>query len=744
MALHLSNPSEVQVIAAHFGVTIDEAKILLRAYRSDELLSGQILTTGSYAGASPPVASKSVVGSTAGELSSALGIMEDAIPAGGKLQVQLCTDNMPTDGDLAELYLSMVARGMNPSYPTAVVTDGVPTTTFTLQKTAPAAYAGGHVNTGQFGEMIAILPTIFIVGLIAFGITQIGNISSALLPVIITVVVGAVAVAVIVAVTVNKAPKQLVEAGAQRLMPRTLGRRDYFMRECLENHSMKECALLYDKKYGIEPGEYEHKRRMDEERAERGNFMPSTVEMEPETWPEFETARKEGKNWAATQGAVSGDVPGMLRLLVVSPGRDKTETKLRHLYGDAAFNIAEGNGFIGGLGAENPAKRVMHITEKGIRYLKSVAAGKKYVMFLSGASAGSIVEVSSWKREEEDLRKRNIAPPSVRYLPDTINERYLPYAGSVYPDRLEWIGHFPDTSVQVVVQGYDTKRLPDPEKMLKYSQVVLPSDLLTEEHLGLVYRKRIPFAGAADDHVSWFMYTEDNLPVSVELVGAAGLGANDLTDIFNNSTTKIQGVMIPDTEPAMDIDFSQRLQGEFGKGFGRKAMPEPLAFGATKVEPGSPYSFAYFTNEARAGEFQEELLRIGKDARLLPASEGRYSVRWPSEGPRPENIPQGISPVPEGLNKTVDEERAAANTYEGRKTEAKLEGDQKTVGVYDHLIKEEHEHENMAMDRLLELGGGTMKYVADSAEYMSQTVDSTGWREKIDTAFQEAMKRTGG
>ena len=190
MALRITSASDVQVIAAHFGVTIEEAKVLLRAYRADELLGGvPVKTTG--ASAAPSQAN--VVGTTVDELSTALGLMEESIPVGGKLQVQLCTDRMPADEDFSDFYVKMVAGGMNPSYPVAQVIEGVPTTTFILEKGAPVPQQY-PLATGQFVEIAAILPTLFIVGLIAFGIANISTISSALMPILITVVIGAIAV----------------------------------------------------------------------------------------------------------------------------------------------------------------------------------------------------------------------------------------------------------------------------------------------------------------------------------------------------------------------------------------------------------------------------------------------------------------------------------------------------------------------------------------------------------------------
>jgi len=37
-----------------------------------------------------------------------------------------------------------------------------------------------------------------------------------------------------------------------------------------------------------------------------------------------------------------------------------------------------------------------------------------------------------------------------------------------------------------------------------------------------------------------------------------------------------------------------------------------------------------------------------------------------------------------------------------------------------------------------------LEFIADSPEYLTQTIDATGWREKLEQTFQEAMARVKG
>ena len=41
-------------------------------------------------------------------------------------------------------------------------------------------------------------------------------------------------------------------------------------------------------------------------------------------------------------------------------------------------------------------------------------------------------------------------------------------------------------------------------------------------------------------------------------------------------------------------------------------------------------------------------------------------------------------------------------------------------------------------------GGEEMEFLPDSPEVLAQTIAATGYREKIDSAFQEAIKRAKG
>jgi len=134
-----------------------------------------------------PMQTNEIIGYSAAELPTALDLMESTLEVGGKACLAICTEALPTEDELYDLYLGMLANGFHAYRPTARVIEGIPTTELILQKGSPS-----------FAVIVPLLVPLFIIGLIAFGIVQIEAISKALLPLMIVGAVGLVAVALIV------------------------------------------------------------------------------------------------------------------------------------------------------------------------------------------------------------------------------------------------------------------------------------------------------------------------------------------------------------------------------------------------------------------------------------------------------------------------------------------------------------------------------------------------------------------
>ncbi|MBA7639506.1 hypothetical protein ES703_47164 [subsurface metagenome] len=148
------------------------------------------------------VAPQEIIGYSAAELPTALDLVESTMEVGGKARLAICTEALPTEDELDDLYLGMLAGGFHAYRPTARVIDGIPTTELVLQKGSPS-----------FAVIVPLLVPLFIIGLIAFGIVRIEAISKALLPLMIAGAVGVIGLALIV----RKPAERII---AERYLPK--------------------------------------------------------------------------------------------------------------------------------------------------------------------------------------------------------------------------------------------------------------------------------------------------------------------------------------------------------------------------------------------------------------------------------------------------------------------------------------------------------------------------------------------
>ena len=156
---------------------------------------------------SPELSPMEIVGRTQDEMASALEIMESGINYGDKARVTLCTEALPDEAQLAEMYLGMLSTGHHVSYPTASVVGSIPTTEFVIKKGSPF-----------WPLIIPILVPLFTVGLVAFGITKIETIARALVPIILISIGGLI---VLAAVLSKPATKYIERGGKIPYLPET-------------------------------------------------------------------------------------------------------------------------------------------------------------------------------------------------------------------------------------------------------------------------------------------------------------------------------------------------------------------------------------------------------------------------------------------------------------------------------------------------------------------------------------------
>jgi len=149
---------------------------------------------------------REVIGHSMGELATALEAMETSIDFGESARVTLCTESLPADELLENLFLDMVATGCHVSQPTASMVDGIPTTEFVVRKGSPA-----------WAALIPLLIPLGTVGLVAFGLAKIETISKALMPLMLVTVGGLI----VVVALLRKPAQTLIEGGKIRQLART-------------------------------------------------------------------------------------------------------------------------------------------------------------------------------------------------------------------------------------------------------------------------------------------------------------------------------------------------------------------------------------------------------------------------------------------------------------------------------------------------------------------------------------------
>lgn len=132
-------------------------------------------------------------GHTSRELQYGLNLMDSITEAGEKIEVSIVSNALPSEEDLRQFIVSAAMAGIEVSYPSTELVEGVyPTTTFTITKTNPTP---GITSVFPAAALIAIIPTVMIVGLIGFGIFKIESITKALVPILLITIGGIIVIA---------------------------------------------------------------------------------------------------------------------------------------------------------------------------------------------------------------------------------------------------------------------------------------------------------------------------------------------------------------------------------------------------------------------------------------------------------------------------------------------------------------------------------------------------------------------
>lgn len=272
--------TDIERLMSHYGISEEEAVVLLSTYPVDLLLPER------GAGLSPV----EIVGSSRAELASGLMIMEGSLNHGEKAALSFCTEDLPTDDELAAMYLDMVAMGCHVTRGTARVIEGIPTTQFILEKGSPA-----------WPLIIPLLVPLFTIGLIAFGITKIESITRALVPIILIGVGGLI---ILAAIASRPATKYIERGGKVPYLPST--KKKKLTRDDAKVISWSERDRLH---IGIVDKETEQKSIADwwdddaRQMFEDGFFKPGNIRHQTITGRAFEDSVLE---YAESVGLLAG------------------------------------------------------------------------------------------------------------------------------------------------------------------------------------------------------------------------------------------------------------------------------------------------------------------------------------------------------------------------------------------------------------------------------------------------------
>ena len=165
-----------------------------------------------------------------------------------------------------------------------------------------------------------------------------------------------------------------------------------------------------------------------------------------------------------------------------------------------------------------------------------------------------------------------------------------------------------------------------------------------------------------------------------------------------------------------------------------------LESGDTELTPGSLVSIAALekTNERVKGLGLKPALAYETPVGAKIEDEGGST--FPEKGIigfEPETVGTNVI---DDLNKSFNEEIKAEADYRKRQISAELAGDQETGKLYKHIAHEEVVHAGEIHERIKALGG-EVEWYSDTPEFLAETIKDSGWREKLDQAFQTAIQR---
>ncbi|MDD4985817.1 MAG: ArdC-like ssDNA-binding domain-containing protein [Dehalococcoidales bacterium] len=735
MALHKNQFNDFEIIAAYYGVTPEEAKILIEAYGMDQLLGKQRSTSGRSV-------SGSVVGTTIEDLTAALDAVESSLAIGQSARLEMCTEQMPSDADLAQLYLDLVNAGFHVSYPVASMASGIPTTSIALRKGSP-----------EWVALVPILPTLFVIGLIAFGITQISNISSAIFPIVLTLVLGVVALAVI---TTSRRPKLLGANAMQGFLPSTIPNflpqveyrvklQELWKKACEWDKIPPDSKFVtfsvdnpYMKEYNEVMGKY-----LRFQEVARGKFSPDTATKLKYVRVKNTGAIIEKESWEREkQGYIMrGEVPPEVEYLPATEPDvgEPLPPEYRHLAGWFQEPVPE---FWPAVEAVEGGSKVDTLLKQLQAGVDAIQKSDNFRQFLTAMakfhdySMGNIILIMFQKPNATHVAGFNTWKDLGRFVKK--GEKGIAILAPVMPSRPKCPkcgGKVPGDAEYCPKCGQSVADLEQGKRPV-YFKVVYVFDISQTEGKDLPDVAVPVLSGEANEVLFnnlMAMASREGLNVSFE----------SRPDISPETKGSITGKLIwirPEEARAQQL---KTFLHEMCHYFTEHVFQIPRRDAETIAESASFAVAAHFGFDTGLRSFPYVAL-WSQDKKVLEANLStirKVTDRMIHELAGEERLPATTAEtaIERGLKMSIVEEETAEAAYKGRGQVAGTQGDRQTADLYEHIAQEEHNHADEFSERLEDVS--KLDYVPDSAEFLAQTIDDSGWREKIDRAFLEAIER---
>ena len=657
------------------------------------------------------------IGYTMDSLTPALNAFQDTATPNAWCRVQICTQQMPTQEMIDEIYRDVLFQGFE-AYPiTSQIVGGIPTTTITFRNSSVTDV--NHTGFVQaLGLIVPIIVPLATLGLWAWGINKIQDISDAITPILLIAFGGIIITAV--------ALRKPAEVAASRYLSRY----------------MPDCEVV----------EMQPMTRVRYNRADLNDTINAAIRLNSDR----------NKYISATAyGYVieNSPPPSIQRYIIVYPG-GKYETIEPKFLPDTSDIVTIRDGGDSYLTAGSVISRDEYKKE----YERCSQAGLKVPTIYPAEQIRETQDISfdslsaTLVKVECPLCHKVIEAPSdhktrTDILMDHINKDHGAYqtenvnAPFVKGERIRYIGggtyrysnwpegvYLKDGMIGTIVRiaprwqneadgrkyanrtdwavvrwdgGGEIGIAPEEEgRKWERIQTTIPNFSMPEtKNFFLPYA---PYVSKNADSINWLHYENGN-HYAIVAKGVTGISREALVEALKMSTFEIDNVFDQADIPCAAAEDKTVWW---------------LSTTRNGVIEAKLYNITGLSNRQLEDIFFNTTLTVLKTGSLKNTIE---------------NMPEtGDDTVIEGLLKSQREELEAMGAYVDRERIAKESGDSITAELYHHTAEDEGQHFREFTDRAVELG---VDFMAESPELLADTALNANWRTEIEQALHTAIER---